>query len=68
MALLVASMPNVLLVYYIYHILILCLYCVVDGDGLLAQALLVGNFEAAVDICISTDRMASNSSLKDCDA
>jgi len=28
-----------------------------DADGFLAQALLVGNFEAAVDICINTDRM-----------
>ena len=30
-----------------------------DTDGMLSQALLVGNFEAAVDICISSDRMVS---------
>ena len=30
-----------------------------DTDGMLSQALLVGNFEAAVDICISADRMVS---------
>ena len=29
-----------------------------DVDGLLSQALLVGNFESAVDICIGADRMA----------
>lgn len=31
----------------------------IDTDGMLTQALLVGNFEAAVDICISADRMVS---------
>jgi len=31
-----------------------------DADGMLCQALLVGNFEAAVDICISADRMVSH--------
>lgn len=30
-----------------------------DTDGMLSQALLVGNFEAAVDICVSSDRMVS---------
>ena len=30
-----------------------------DTEGMLSQALLVGNFEAAVDICISADRMVS---------
>lgn len=34
-----------------------------DTDGMLSQALLVGNFEAAVDICISADRMVSISFL-----
>ncbi|XP_033744006.1 protein transport protein Sec31A-like isoform X4 [Pecten maximus] len=29
-----------------------------DADGLLSQALLMGNFEAAVDICLSEDKMA----------
>ena len=29
----------------------------IDTDGMLSKALLVGNFEAAVDICISADRM-----------
>ena len=28
-----------------------------DTDGMISQALLVGNFEAAVDICIEADRM-----------
>ena len=32
-----------------------------DVDGLLSQALLVGNFESAVDICIGADRMVSRS-------
>ncbi len=32
---------------------------VADTDGMLAKALLVGNFEAAVDICVSVDRMVS---------
>lgn len=30
-----------------------------DPDNLLTRALLVGNFKAAVDICISIDRMVS---------
>ena len=30
-----------------------------DVDGALSKALLVGNFEAAVDICIGDGRMAS---------
>ena len=30
-----------------------------DVDGALSRALLVGNFEAAVDICIGDGRMAS---------
>ena len=34
-----------------------------DADGMLCQALLVGNFEAAVDICISADRMVSHASV-----
>ena len=29
-----------------------------DADGLLSQALLMGNFEAAVDMCLSEDKMA----------
>ena len=28
-----------------------------DIDGMISQALLVGNFEAAVDICVGADRM-----------
>ena len=28
-----------------------------DVDGALAKALLTGNFEAAVDICIGADKM-----------
>ena len=28
-----------------------------DIDGMIIQALLVGNFEAAVDICVGADRM-----------
>ena len=32
----------------------------VDTDGLLSQALLVGDFEAAVDICVSADRMVGH--------
>ena len=31
-----------------------------DGDGLISQALLTGNFEAAVDVCIQADRMVRN--------
>ncbi|XP_052766437.1 protein transport protein Sec31A-like isoform X3 [Mya arenaria] len=29
-----------------------------DADGLLCEALLIGNFEAAVDMCLSEDKMA----------
>ena len=29
-----------------------------DADGLLSQALLMGNFEAAVDMCLCEDKMA----------
>lgn len=29
-----------------------------DTDGLITQALLTGNFEAAVDVCLHADRMA----------
>ena len=28
-----------------------------DTDGLITQALLTGNFEAAVDVCLHADRM-----------
>ena len=28
-----------------------------DIDGMISQTLLVGNFEAAVDICVEADRM-----------
>ena len=28
-----------------------------DTDGLITQALLSGNFEAAVDVCLNADRM-----------
>ena len=31
-----------------------------DIDGMISQALLVGNFEAAVDMCIGADRMVKN--------
>ena len=31
-----------------------------DTDGMLCKALLIGNFEAAVDICVSADRMVSH--------
>ena len=31
-----------------------------DTDGLITQALLTGNFEAAVDVCLHADRMVSS--------
>ena len=39
-----------------YHPKILC--TVVDADGLMTQALLSGNFEAAVEMCLSENKMA----------
>lgn len=35
----------------------------VDTDGLISQALLTGNFEAAVDVCLYADRMVWLKSL-----
>ena len=33
-------------------------FCLIDTDGLICQALLAGNFEAAVDVCFGDQRMA----------
>ena len=30
----------------------------IDADGLLSEELLMGNFEAAVDMCLSEDKMS----------
>ena len=38
--------------------LIFYLNAFADTDGLVSQALLVGNFEGAVDLCFKADRMA----------
>ena len=43
---------------YVYTMMIdYCVICYADVEGALSKALLVGNFEAAVDICIGADRM-----------
>ena len=42
-----------LVFFYVSYCLLFCS----DVEGALSKALLVGNFEAAVDICISDDRM-----------
>jgi len=34
------------------------IYFHIDIEGLICQALLAGNFEAAVDVCFNDDRMA----------
>ena len=33
-------------------------FSIIDTDGLICQALLAGNFEAAVDVCFGDQRMA----------
>ena len=43
------------------YCLFVCLFT--DVDGALSKALLVGNFEAAVDICIGDGRMVSKTLL-----
>ena len=64
-------MVSPLFILPVYHVcLLVCLFVyllvvfVVDVEGSLSKALLVGNFEAAVDICIGDNRMVRNSSSK----
>lgn len=45
----------------VHYDTIIVLSTMPDVDGMLAKALLVGNFEAGVDICVSVDRMVSSS-------
>ena len=44
---------HVCLFFIVYLFVVVC----EDVEGALSKALLVGNFEAAVDICIADDRM-----------
>ena len=46
--------PSLFVIYNIFESYFLFL----DADGLICQALLTGNFEAAVDVCFKEERMA----------